>query len=330
MSGIALVTGGGGHVGTNLIRSLVEDGSKVRVVDSREPTAALSLGAEWVAADVRDEEAMRTACQGTAVVYHLASVISTIGGMGGLVESVNVDGARSVARAALSAGVSRLVHVSSAHAFDLLSQIGRTVDESSPRATDRRLPVYDRTKARGEQEVLRLVDQGLQAVSINPTGIIGPRDDVPSRMGMVLLQIWQGRLRTVTPGGFDWVDVRDVVLALRAAAERGRAGQSYIIGGHRHTARELVDLAAAAAGTTLRCRTLPAWATRAVAPVATVVARRTNNHALPTTEALAALAAFPRISCAKAERELGHRPRPISETLSDLREQYIADGRLPA
>src|SRR5262245_7535020 len=126
-----VVTGGAGHIGTNLVAALREVGEDVRVVDIREPRSAVRLGASWVDADVRDAAAMSRAFAGADVVYHLAGVISVVGPLGGLVSSVNVDGARIVAEAALRSGARRLVHCSSIHAFDLDG--AAVIDESAPR-----------------------------------------------------------------------------------------------------------------------------------------------------------------------------------------------------
>jgi dihydroflavonol-4-reductase len=145
---------------------------------------------------------MRQAFEGANVVYHLAGVISVVGPMGGLVESVNVDGTRVVAETALAVGATRLVHCSSVHAYSMAAA-GQVIDESSPRSTGGLLPAYDRSKAGGEFEVLRVVDRGLDAVIVNPTGVIGPRDEAPSRMGTVLLALWRRRLPAVVAGGFD-------------------------------------------------------------------------------------------------------------------------------
>jgi dihydroflavonol-4-reductase len=325
-----VVTGGSGHIGVNLVRSLIADGHRVTVVDIREPVTAVRLGATWARADIRDADRLRTVFDGADVVYHLASVISVVGGMGGLVESVNVDGARSAACAALAAGVPRLVHCSSVHAFDLARHRGEPVTEASTRSTDPRLPVYDRSKAAGEAEVRRMVDRGLDAVSVNPTAVIGPIDEEPSRMGAVLLALWRRRLPAVVAGGFDWVDVRDVVTALRAAASHGRTGESYLVAGHRLSVRQLAELAAACSDRVRPPWATPAWAAGACAPVATWVARRTRNSLLPTREALGALAAFPVVDDSKARRELAHRPRPVQQTLTDLYRHFAAAGHVDA
>ncbi|MDT5037187.1 MAG: hypothetical protein QOE03_2372 [Micromonosporaceae bacterium] len=323
---LAVVTGGAGHVGTNLVEALTAAGHQVRVVDLREPVTACGFGAQWVQADVRNAAALRRAFTGAAVVYHLASLISTVGGLGGRVESINVGGAHTVATAALAARVGRLVHCSSIHAFHLRRP---AVDETAPRSDGPRAAPYDRSKALGEAKVRAAVSDGLDAVIVNPTGIIGPRDEAPSRMGTVLRQFWRGRLPATSSGGFDWVDVRDVAAALQAAASRGRTGESYLVGGHRCTSRQLLEMAAAVSGRAQRVRAIPLWSLRMVSPLTTVVARRNGNPLIPTTEALAALAAFPRISHAKAAKELGYMPRPLEQTLRDLYTYYREAGVVP-
>jgi dihydroflavonol-4-reductase len=323
-----VVTGAAGHVGSNLCVSLRAGGQEVRAVDLREPVRALAHGARWVRADVRDPVAMAEVLEGCEIVYHLAAVISVVGGLGGRVQSTNVDGVRVTARAALDKGVRRFVHCSSVHAFDLAACRGQPVDEAAPRSVRAGLPCYDRSKAAGEVELRRVVDSGLDAVTIHPSGIIGPADDSPSRMGSVLLAMWRRRLPAMVRGGFDWIDVRDVVDALRAAAERGATGGSYLVAGHRRSVTELAAAAASVGATRAVTRTAAPSLVRAFAPVAQVVARLTGTALLPTPEALHALASFPVVDDAKARRELDHRARPIDQTLTDLHAFFVQTGRL--
>jgi dihydroflavonol-4-reductase len=314
-------------LGVNVVRALVVAGEKVRAVDLR-PGAALSgLDVEFVRGDVLDASTLETAFAGAEFVLHLAAKISIAGDPDGSVRRVNVDGVRQVAEAALSAGVHRMVHCSSLHAYDVAA-IDGPVRENGLRATDPSLPAYDRSKAAGEDELRRVIDRGLDAVIVNPSGMFGPVDPEPSRMGRVLLAMFRGRMPITVKGAFDWVDVRDVATALIAAADRGRTGENYLIGGHHASVTELGRFAAQAAGRRPPRLVAPLAPVR-VAAVAAVrlVGRRRAGRLLLTPESLHALATDPIVDCSKAVAELDYRPRPLSETVTDLHASFVADGR---
>jgi dihydroflavonol-4-reductase len=323
---VAVVTGANGHVGVNLVASLREAGREVVAVDLREPTELLRLGATWVPADVRDEDAMRAVLTGAEVVFHLAAVISVVGPMGGLVESVNVAGVGVTARAALAAGVPRFVHCSSVHAFDLEACEGTDVTEESPRSLRAGLPAYDRSKAAGEARLQRVVADGLDAVVLNPTGILGPRDPGPSRMGAVLLAAARGTLPATVRGSFDWVDVRDVVAALLAAEHAGERGANYLVGGRSASAAELASLAASATGRRAPLVDLPMAFARVWTPLATALARRSLNPLLYTQESLHALQTHPTVDHRRAATALGHEPRALEDTVDDLVRSFVDRG----
>jgi len=325
---VCAVTGAAGHIGTNLVRELLAEGRDTRIIDLREPAALVALGAGLVTADVRDPVAMAAALTGVDTVFHLAAVISVTGSRGGVVEDVNVNGVRTVAEAALRAGVRRLVHCSSVHAFDLEAVRGRPVDEQAPRSLARRLPAYDRSKAAGEVQLRRVVEQGLDAVVVNPTGVIGPRDEQPSRMGHFFLALEAGQLPATVEGGFDWVDVRDVVTALLATETRGRTGENYLVGGHYATTRELAEIAHAVTGVAAPRVEVPLWFARLWSPAATLVSRTREHPLLYTRDSLHALASMPRVDSSKAQRELGHRPRSTQSTVTDLYAWFAQSGLL--
>lgn len=144
----------------------------------------------------------------------------------------------------------------------------------------------------------------------------------------MLLALWRRRTPALVPGGFDWVDVRDVVHALRAAGARGHTGENYLVPGHRASLAELAQLAAAVRGSPVTHRVAPSGLARAVAPVAEPLVRWTGWPLLPTRESLHALDTFPIVDGAKARRELGHEPRPLRQTLTDLHASFVATGRL--
>lgn len=312
------VTGAAGHVGVNLVAALSAAGQSVRVIDRRGPTAPPPDGVEWVVADVRDQAAMGRALRDVEIVYHLAAVISVSGPMSGLVDSVNVGGVRATARAALTAGVARFVHCSSVHAYDLMACRGQVVNEQSPRSVEPRVPAYDRSKAAGEVALREVVADGLAAVIINPTGVVGPLDPEPSRMGVVLRAIAAGHLPATIQGSFDWVDVRDIVAALIAAGELGAVGENYLIGGRSASVTEIAGLAAEVTGARRPVVDLPMWFARMWAPMSNVAARLYPHPMLYTTDTLNALASEPVVDHSKATRVLGHEPRPLTQTVTDL------------
>jgi dihydroflavonol-4-reductase len=323
-----VVTGASGHLGANVVRALLAASETVRAVDLRRGAALNGLDVEFVRADVLDASALETAFSGVEFVLHLAARISIAGDPDGSVRRVNVDGVRHVAEAAMAAGVRRMVHCSSLHAYDV-GAINGPVRENGLRATDSRLPAYDRSKAAGEEELRRATGRGLDAVIVNPSGIFGPVDPEPSRLGRVLLAMFRGRMPVTVTGAFDWVDVRDVAAAVLAAAERGRTGENYLVGGHRATVTELGRLAAEVSGRRPPRLEVPLRPVRLAAEAAVRLAGpRRAGRLLLTPESLHALETDPVVDCSKAIAELGYRPRPLVETVADLHASFIAEGRV--
>ena len=320
-----VVTGASGHIGGNLVRALLAEGKQLRVLVRGDKNAALEgLEVERVAGDVRDRDSLERAFQGADVVYHLAALISITGAQGGLVHSTNVDGVENVAKAALRCGVRRLVHFSSCHAFDLRSSTG-TLDETAPRPSKSH-PAYDQSKAAGEAKIRAVIDEGLDAVIVNPSGVIGPNDFCPSRMGAAFLSLRDRRLPGLVKGGFDFVDVRDVVDSAIAAAERGRTGESYLLAGHYSTVGDLMRLAAEVCEIPAPRLVTPMWLARIGAPFITAYSVLTRSEPIYTREALHALELDRPLNADKAIRELGHQPRPLKDSLRDIFASFEAIG----
>lgn len=319
------VTGAGGLLGTNLVRMLLARGDDVRAADVQPSAALEGSGAEQVIADVLDPAGLEAAVADADVVYHLAALISIVGDPTGNVWRVNVDGPGNVARTAARAGVRRLVHCSSVHAFDL-ERCGPSLDEDGPRTVGEHAPVYDRSKYAGEQAVLTAAGDDLEVVIVNPSGIIGPHDHGPSRMGETIRQLRDGDIPVNVGGGFDFVDVRDVVDGILAAADRGRPGENYLLSGTRITIKELGELVAAHCGTRPPRLGVPL---ALVEPLAPLVLRFTPPDRIPlfTPDALHALRWSPAVSHRKAAVELGYAPRPIHETVADTLDWFAEQQR---
>jgi dihydroflavonol-4-reductase len=312
-----VVTGAAGHLGGNLVRTLLADGHEVRAVVRQDRRALEGLPVEIVTGDVLDPASLQAAFAGAEVVYHLAALISVTGSQGGRVAAVNVGGAANVAAACLAAGVHRLVHVSSIHAY-CQEPRDQALDETRAAADTRPALAYDASKAAGERAVLAAVERGLDAVIVNPTAVIGPNDFKPSRMGQVVLDLMHRRMLALVVGAFDWVDARDVCEGAVAAAEHGRTGQRYLLSGHHLDLRELAVLVACAAGVKPPRLVVPQALARPVAPLAEAWSRLVGARPRFTPESLRVLRTCnPRISHDKASAEFGYRPRPLDATVRD-------------
>ena len=328
-TGLVAVTGAAGHIGANLVRGLLAQGRRVRAL-VRDHTAGIDgLPVELVRCDVTDVEACRRALAGAQIVYHLAARISVGWDPPGPVEAVNLGGTRNVVEACLALGVQRLVHFSSIHAFSA-DPVDGVIDESRPLAKNQpRTLVYDRTKAEAERMVVAAVARGLDAVIVNPSSVIGPYDFMPSAMGEVLLDLARGRFPALVGGaGFDWVDVRDVVVSALAAECRGRKGEHYLLSGRWLALVELAQLWARVSGAKIPRLVAPMWLARAAAPFASTWARLRRRRPLFTSDSLRVLRNHRQISHACANAELGHNPRPLEETLRDTYEWFKQAGKL--
>lgn len=323
-----VVTGASGHLGANLVRELIARGEPVRALVHRSSASLAALGVEQVRGSVSEPASLAAAFAGARQVFHLAGVISLDGDPGGHVWRVNVEGTAKVAQACLEQGVERLVHVSSVHAYDQ-HPLDHPLDEARSQVADSpRHSAYDRSKAASERVVREAIERGLDAVIVNPTGILGHVDHGPSRLGQLLLDLAARRLPALLDGGFDFVDVRDVVAGTLAAAERGASGSNYILGNAWYALWELAALAGEVTGVAPPRLVTPVWTARLGVPIAKAFARVTAKPPMMTHESLDVLISNRSIRSDKAKRELGYRPRPLAATVRDAYRWFAEQGQL--
>jgi dihydroflavonol-4-reductase len=285
------------------------------------------LDVEHVQGDVRDLASMRCAFEGAEIVYHTAARVSLRMDEWPLLKEINVLGTRNVVEACLDQGVRRLVHFSSIHALEQ-APLDTPIDEDRPLIASRRCSPYARSKASGEREVRRGIDRGLDAVILNPTGIIGPHDYRPSYFGSVLLSLCRGRLPAVVAGGFDWVDVRDVVAGAMSAEAGAPTGAKYLLSGHWASARDLASTVSELTSVRAPRYTLPIWVAYLGVPFTAAFARMSGGHPMYTRVALDALGSNRAISHERATVELDYHPRPFRETLADTVQWFEEAGLL--
>ncbi len=321
------VTGAAGHVGANLVRALLSEGRSVRALVRDDTRGVDGLDVETIRADVLDPAALRGAFDGVDVVYHLAARITIAGDPCGNVARTNIEGPRNVVSACLDARVKRLVHFSSIHALSS-SPTNESINENRPLAVEDRgrLPIYDRTKSDGQREVFAGIERGLDAVIIYPTAILGPYDYKQSAAGAAVVGIMRGELPALVDGGFNWVDVRDVVNGALAAEKKGRAGESYLLCGEWRSVRDLAGLIGEVTGVSVPRIVTPWWLARMGVPFITLWSVLTGTSPLYTADSLRALRNHRNVSCEKAREELGYSHRPLRETLEVACEWYQSAG----
>lgn len=278
----ALVTGGTGFVGSNLVAALLDRGMQVRVL--RRATSSMAaldgLDCESRIGDVLDGvDALAEAMADCDWVFHTAAVsdywryrTQT------RLYRTNVDGTRDMAAAALRAGVKRFVYTSSIAALGVPNHGHQLVETDEFNIRPGRFP-YGHSKHLAEAQLRDAVAAGLPAVIVNPSVVIGPRD-VNRIASAMIVEAERGRLQFATPGGTNFVSVDDVVAGHIAAAERGRVGERYILGGENLSFRAAFTTACELAGRRGPWIILPRW-TIPVAAAAVSVARTIVGPRLP-------------------------------------------------
>lgn len=310
------VTGAAGFIGSNLVDLLVEQGHEVVAIDRFHAEHWPTHGVTFVKGDVLNPASMEAALEGVEIVYHMVAMI-TLKQQDEVAWNLNTTGVRVVAEAALKTGVRRMVHCSSIHSYDQYS-CGGYLNEASERSESLEIPVYDRSKWAGEQELQKVIAKGLDAVICNPTGVYGPSDwGQLSRLNAMLRDSARGRVPAVITGGFDLVDVRDVVIGLTLAAEKGRTGENYLLTGHMLNMKWAFNMAAKITGRRGPIVAFPiSWIT-AILPVAEPIGAKFGSDVI-SKAAMGALIAQPEVDGSKASSELGYQPRRASVTIQDL------------
>lgn len=321
---LTAVTGASGHLGANLVRALIARKWQVRALIRNDTRALDGLDIEFVTGDVLDGESLRQAFTGADVVFHLAGRISIVSWDRNEVEAVNITGVKNVVEACKSTGVKRLMHTSSFHA-NQQEPIDEPLDELRP-LHDGNYPPYDHSKAEGEKIVRAAIGQGLNAVIINPGGMLGPNDFKPSHFGSILVSIARGKLPALVDAGLNWVDNRDVAEGMITACERAEAGAKYILSGHWVTLKYIAEYIAEITGLKPPRMVLPMWLAKVGAPIAMLLDRARGAPPLFTLISLKELESNPLIIHEKASQELGYQPRPLKQSIAETIDWFRSYG----
>ena len=329
---IYLVTGAAGHLGSTLCAKLHERGERVRalVLEGEDTSFLARTGAEIFVGNVLDprsmEEFFSVPKDFGAVVLHCAGIVDIGGAQNPAVEAVNVEGTRNVMQMSRAANARKIVYVCSVHALCDLpkGRVKREVEEFCPDKVD---GAYAKSKAEAANMVLGMAREGLPAVAVFPSGIIGPYCGRGNHLVQLVKNYLNGKLPACVRGGYDFVDVRDVADGILAAADRGRVGESYILSGGYYEIPEMLALLREAAGGR-KISVVPTWMAKMAAPLSEYIAKKRKRKPLFTAYSLRVLHENGRYSHDKATAELGYRPRELYETLKDTAQWLTETGEV--
>lgn len=313
-----LITGAKGHLGGTLVRMLQDTEAEVRGLVLPGEAAQDAGNVRCFSGDVRDLESLRPFFEGAgsgAVVIHTAGIVDIADRVTPQMYEVNVNGTKNIVALCREYGVKRLVYVSSVHAIPEQDQdsVLREVDRFSPEWV---VGGYAKTKAEATQAVLEAAKEGLDAVVVHPSGILGPYDGSGNHLVQLVKDYVTGKLPACVRGGYDFVDVRDVASGCLTAAEKGRAGECYILSNRHYEVREVLRIAKKECGGR-RLPVLPLWMAKAAAPLLGWVAKRRRQRPLYTRYSLYTLHSNDKFDHDKATAELNYRPRDLRQTIRD-------------
>ena len=313
------VTGAAGHVGANLVRRLLDDGLRVRVLLRHEDNnAALEgLDLERTFGDIRDFDATRRAIEGCRGVYHVAARISTIEGNRAHRREIfdcNVVGTRNVLRAARETEAGRVVMTGSFSAvgYDLDNPSAPSNEAMQFYPMERTMP-YERSKSLAEHECWRAAAAGQDVVVATCCAVVGGADFLPSRLGRAMCDYSNRKLHAYVDGGFEFVAARDIVEGHVLCMRHGRSGEKYIFSSEYKTISEIIDLWQEVSGVPRPRRRIPSSAMLVFSEVASFYLSRCHPD-FPqrfTPGAIRLLRKRLHADTGKARRELGFKPTSL-------------------
>jgi nucleoside-diphosphate-sugar epimerase len=321
----AFITGATGFLGLNIVDALLA--SSWRVVALHRATSNVTRlrarGVELAQGGLDDRDALTRAIpEGVDAVFHVAGNISLWSKNDAQQTKDNVDGTRNVAAAALARKAKRFVHTSTVAVWGVQHHL--PYDETCPQLGAKSAVNYSRSKALAELEIRKAIEQGLDAVILNPSHIVGRYDT--EGWSKSIRMVAEGKLPGVPPGRGSFCDAGAVARAHVAAVDRGRTGENYIFGGADSTYLDLVTIIGELLRKRVPKRTVPLWTVGLASGVSRAASLLTGQQPAVTKEMFAGLTHHEIVNCEKAVRELGYEKVPLRTMLETALAWQVEEG----
>lgn len=324
-----IVTGATGHIGNVLVRELLRCGYEVTAfVLKEEDTSYLQeLQVPIMYGDIRDVDSLKKAFKDKEMVFHLAGIIEIGSGRKKLIQDVNVEGTKNVLEACKTEKVKRLIYTSSVHAIPEKPKgevIGET-KEFSPKFVK---GSYAKTKAEATAYLLEHKNEGVEIIITHPSGVIGPYEYIPSNLGQLIIDCANHKMGAYINGGYNFVDVRDVVDGIMKAAEKGKPGECYILAGEYVSIKELMKMVEKMTGVKAPKFKIARWFAYITGILSEAYYKIVKQKPLFTSYAVYTIGTNSNFSIDKAKQELGYQTRPMKETIEDTIMWFKEQGKI--
>jgi dihydroflavonol-4-reductase len=326
----ALVTGGTGFIGANVVRELLAAGARVRVLarPGGDRRALERCTVEIVEGDLLDPLSLRAAVRGARHVYHVAADYRLWAPDPRALYRANVDGTRHLLEAAAEAGAARIVYTSTVGAVGIPHD-GAPGDETTPVSLQDMVGAYKASKFLAERVAEEAAARGAPIVIVNPSAPVGPLDIKPTPTGQMIVDFLRGRMVASLDTGLNLVHVRDVARGHILAAERGRVGERYILGNENLSLLEIFRRLAGITGIPAPRLRVPYAAAWLAAVGMEGMSRLTGRPPRVPLTAVRMARKRMHFSAAKAVRELGMPQTPVLDALADAVRWFVEHGYAP-
>jgi nucleoside-diphosphate-sugar epimerase len=325
------VTGGTGLIGSHLLHRLVSSGQKVKALKREtsnlqqvqkvfsyysENAEELFRRIDWVDGDILDYYGLEKLLQGVDEVFHCAAIVSFSPKERSRMIRNNVDGTANLVNAALENGVKKFCHVSSVAALGK-AENGYLVDEDTNWVPSKKISGYSESKFFSETEIWRGIEEGLDAVIVNPSIVLGP-GNWNSGSSQIFKTVWDG-MKFYTRGITGYVDVNDVVDAIVQLMDEENfqefKNQRFLLNAGNLSYQEVFSQIADALGKPRPKYHASPFLLAFVWRAAALYGKLTGKPSAITRETATSSASVRKFDGSKITRELDFKYRPVAESI---------------